>query len=120
MVNSKHAFWQALIFTIIIFIIGLIFGYFVENSRSNGAQVTLMQSEASFLDEQIRGTIIQNSGGSIVGITTAASIWVAAAIGMSIGIGFYFAAGTATFLAILAIYFMHGIEKKYIRGEKSE
>ncbi len=66
------------------------------------------------------GTIIQNTGGSISGITTAASIWVAAALGMAIGVGFYFAAGVAAFLAILAIYFMHGIEIKYIRSGKNE
>lgn len=64
------------------------------------------------------GTIIQNPQGSIVGITTAASVWVAAGIGMAIGCGFYFAGTFAALLTILALYFLHGFEKKYIRGQK--
>ncbi len=61
MVNNKHAFWQALIFTLIVFAIGMIFGYFVESSRTDSAQLALMKSEASFLDEQLRGTIIESA-----------------------------------------------------------
>ncbi|MDP3881399.1 MAG: hypothetical protein Q8Q31_00790 [Nanoarchaeota archaeon] len=61
MVNNKHAFWQALIFTIIIFSIGLIFGYFIESSRSDKAELALLKSEVNFLDEQLRGRIIESS-----------------------------------------------------------
>lgn len=61
------------------------------------------------------GTIIQ-AGGSIIGITTAASIWVAAAIGLALGCGFYFGGLLTTFLAILILKVLHEIEKKYIRG----
>lgn len=63
------------------------------------------------------GTIIQDSG-MVVGITTAASIWIAAAIGMSIGIGFYYAAIFTAIISILVLYFGPTIEKKYIRGGK--
>ena len=35
------------------------------------------------------GTIITNSKNQISGITTAASLWTAACLGLSIGIGFY-------------------------------
>jgi putative Mg2+ transporter-C (MgtC) family protein len=35
------------------------------------------------------GTIIRGDGGRIVGLTTAASVWMVAAIGMAIGAGFY-------------------------------
>src|SRR3989338_8184405 len=54
MVNTKHAFWQALIFTIIIFSIGLIMGYFLENSRADKIELSLLNSEISILDQQIR------------------------------------------------------------------
>lgn len=57
MTNSKHAFWQALVFTIIIFAIGLIFGYFIENLRSEKVQLNLLNSEVNLLDEQIRESI---------------------------------------------------------------
>lgn len=61
------------------------------------------------------GTIIRNEGGGIIGITTAASIWITAAIGLALGVGFYFAASVSTLFAILVLKFLHQIEKKYIR-----
>ena len=63
------------------------------------------------------GTIIQ-SGGSIIGITTAASIWVASAIGLALGCGFYFGGLLGTILAIVILKILHEIEKKYIRGSE--
>ncbi len=54
MVNTKHAFWQALIFTIIIFGIGLLMGFFLENSRSDKIESNLLNSEINLLDQQIR------------------------------------------------------------------
>ena len=54
MVSTKHAFWQALIFTIIIFWIGLLMGFFLENSRSDKVESNLLNSEINLLDQQIR------------------------------------------------------------------
>lgn len=50
--------------------------------------------------------VIFKEGLTVRGLTTAASIWVTAAIGILVGIGFYFAAalGTAIVLAILALF----------------
>lgn len=61
------------------------------------------------------GAIIQ-AGNSIIGITTAASIWVASAIGLALGCGFYFGGILATILAIIILKVLHEVEKKYIRG----
>jgi putative Mg2+ transporter-C (MgtC) family protein len=51
------------------------------------------------------GTIIQ-ARGSVVGLTTAATLWVVAALGMAVGAGAYFQAlaGTALVLAALMIF----------------
>ncbi len=48
------------------------------------------------------GTIIQ-SRGSVVGVTTAASLWVAASIGMTCGVGFYLAAITITIISFITL-----------------
>lgn len=64
------------------------------------------------------GTIIQTTPGSIAGITTAASIWIVAAIGMAAGVGYYFAATATTLISVLVLHFVHRFEIKYIRGEK--
>ncbi|MDD5039857.1 MAG: MgtC/SapB family protein [Patescibacteria group bacterium] len=55
------------------------------------------------------GAIIQGRG-SIHGLTTAAGIWVVAAIGMMVGLGFYFAAITATIATLLVLIVMGRIE----------
>src|SRR5215218_8659104 len=49
--------------------------------------------------------VIFKEGLTVRGLTTAASIWVTAAIGILVGIGFYFAAvlGTLATLAVLAL-----------------
>ena len=60
MVNSKNAFWQALVFTILVFSIGLVFGFFLETSRSESIQNNLMNSEINLLDNQIRNKIIDD------------------------------------------------------------
>ena len=55
------------------------------------------------------GAIIQ-SRGSVHGLTTAASIWVVAAIGMTVGLGYYFAAIAATAATLLVLIVMGRIE----------
>ena len=60
MVSSKHAFWQALIFTIIVFGIGMLLGFFLENSRANSVESNLMNSEINLVDEQARNSAMEN------------------------------------------------------------
>ena len=48
------------------------------------------------------GTIIRN-GSSVKGLTTAASIWAVACIGLATGIGFYFGAVIATIIIFLCL-----------------
>jgi len=51
------------------------------------------------------GVIIQNRG-QILGLTTAAAIWVAAAIGMGCGRGLYLLSGVTTAIALLILWAM--------------
>lgn len=64
------------------------------------------------------GTIIQ-ARGSVHGLTTAAGLWVAAAIGMAVGASYYLAAtlGTAALLLILAA--LPPVESLMTRGRQS-
>jgi hypothetical protein len=59
--SSKHAFWQALVFTIIIFIFGLLLGYTLETSRSNQVEQNLFNSEINLLDEQVRTKVTEGN-----------------------------------------------------------
>ena len=59
--GSKSVFWQALVFTVIIFGVGLLLGYYLESSRASKVELNLLNSEVALLDEQIRGRIIEDS-----------------------------------------------------------
>ena len=61
------------------------------------------------------GTIIR-SGVSIRGLTTAAVIWVAAAIGMSAGFGLFLMPTMATALILMFLVGMKPIEDRIIRS----
>jgi putative Mg2+ transporter-C (MgtC) family protein len=64
------------------------------------------------------GAIFQ-SGGNVMGLTTAASIWVAAAIGVAAGAGLYEVATFSTLLSIIVIQLLQVVERKYVRpGER--
>jgi len=59
------------------------------------------------------GTILRE-GASIKGLTTAASLWVVAGIGLAIGAGFYPSALAATLIAVVALFFLEKLEKRFI------
>ncbi|MBS3081373.1 hypothetical protein J4416_00360 [Candidatus Pacearchaeota archaeon] len=58
---SKSAFWQALIFTAIIFSLGVIAGFFLESRQSETIYSRLVNSELNIIDEQLRQRIISDS-----------------------------------------------------------
>jgi putative Mg2+ transporter-C (MgtC) family protein len=57
------------------------------------------------------GAIIKD-GFSVRGLTTAASIWITAAIGILTGIGFYFAAAAGTLLALGTLSLFRWVERR--------
>jgi putative Mg2+ transporter-C (MgtC) family protein len=59
-------------------------------------------------------------GAKIEGLTTAAALWITAAIGATIGVGFYFLAIFVTFLTILVLSGLRLIEEKLLKtkGQK--
>jgi putative Mg2+ transporter-C (MgtC) family protein len=61
------------------------------------------------------GAIMRGDGG-VHGLTTAATIWLAAAIGMACGAGFYILAATATGLTFLVLLGLVPIDKWLARG----
>ncbi|CAJ1313632.1 MgtC/SapB family protein [Paenibacillus nuruki] len=63
------------------------------------------------------GTILF-TGKAITGLTTAASLWVVAAIGLAIGAGFYFAAFVCTLIVLLNLWVLNIVEQRYIRHSK--
>lgn len=64
------------------------------------------------------GTIIR-SRASIRGLTTAASLWTVAGIGLAVGVGFYQGAYTTTLLVLITLFLLNKIEKDYLRHKKN-
>ena len=60
--------------------------------------------------------VILARGDRRVGVTTAAVIWLLAAIGSLIGFGYLYAAMVGTLLALLVLVGMEGIERLLLRG----
>lgn len=56
--------------------------------------------------------VIMKEGLTVRGLTTAASIWITAAIGIMIGVGFYFPAGIATALTLIVLSVFRWIERR--------
>lgn len=63
------------------------------------------------------GTIMFN-GRSITGLTTAASLWVVAGIGLAIGAGFYYPAVLACFIVLASLWILNKVEHKYFSGKR--
>ena len=59
------------------------------------------------------GTIIVHRG-SVKGLTTAASIWVASGLGLVVGIGMYFVAVLTTVIVLIALSILGKLEAKYL------
>lgn len=64
------------------------------------------------------GTIIV-FGGTIRGLTTAASIWAVAGLGLVVGIGMYATAVFTTIVILLSLIFLNNFEKLFPKGHRS-
>lgn len=65
------------------------------------------------------GAIIQSKKGVVTGLTTAATIFHTAAIGVAVAVGYGLAATIGTVLAILVLYGLGKISYKYANGKSS-
>ena len=66
------------------------------------------------------GTIMQSRGGIVTGLTTAATLWVVAAIGMAVGAQAYIPALFATALVMLALMILGRVEDHLLPRRPSD
>lgn len=85
-----------------------------ENVRFDPARIpSYVISGIGFLGA---GTIIVH-GRMVRGLTTAASIWVVAGIGLVVGAGMYYEAILATVIVVLSLFLLTKIEPLYVKKE---
>ncbi|WP_423212911.1 MgtC/SapB family protein [Paenibacillus solani] len=65
------------------------------------------------------GAILRRSNHIISGLTTAATLWVAAAIGLSVGSGFYWPAVITTTIVLVSTLVLNKLESKFLFIKKS-
>ena len=65
------------------------------------------------------GTIIREKQG-VRGLTTAASLWVVAGIGLAMGCGFYSASIFTTILALIVLFFLRYVEDIIFGKEEAQ
>lgn len=65
------------------------------------------------------GTILRQRGG-IRGLTTAACLWAVAAIGLAVGIGFYFGAMLATLLVLISLLALGRLDRVFLSSYRGK
>lgn len=101
----------AAIFTLITFEIFFQMTELVENPQSDAIRIIeAVTAGVAFL---AAGTIIQ-SGGSIHGLTTGAGMWLAGAVGLACGGGFYAIAVIGTVLALIVLFILGKVEAQFL------
>ncbi|QMV41021.1 MgtC/SapB family protein [Cohnella cholangitidis] len=63
------------------------------------------------------GTILF-TGKSITGLTTAASVWVVMAVGLTVGAGFYLPAVVSAVMVLLILWGLNIVEKRYVNNRR--
>jgi len=65
------------------------------------------------------GAIIR-LGNNIKGLTTAASLWLVAAVGLTIGAGMFLAAGITVVISLVTLVLLHRLEKRIFPGVRNK
>ncbi len=63
------------------------------------------------------GTILRQ-GATIKGLTTAASLWVVAGVGLAVGIGYYEGAVITTVMVLVSLYALTGVERVMVKKRR--
>lgn len=64
------------------------------------------------------GTIMRE-GATVRGLTTAASLWVVAGIGLAVGAGFYFGAALGTLIVFFSLKVLNKVEHRFLQSKSS-
>jgi len=107
----------AAIFTLITFEIFFEMQELMKEPRADAIRIIeAVTAGVAFL---AAGTIIQ-SGGSVQGLTTGASMWLAGAVGVACGGGFYTIAALGTVLALIVLFIIGKLESRFIANGRDD
>ncbi len=90
------------------------------NLFSPGVDITRIAAQVVVGIGFIGGGVIFREKNKVLGLSTAATLWVVAAIGLLVGIGDYFTATLTTGIALLVLIFGTYIEKSLLKKTKTQ
>ncbi|WP_261800353.1 MgtC/SapB family protein [Paenibacillus sp. PAMC21692] len=93
------------------------FGQFIDEVNVRVDPARLAAQVISGIGFLGAGAILRN-GDVIKGLTTAASIWTVAAIGLCVGAGFYTGALVCTLMVLISLYVLNKWEKVLLRNRR--
>ncbi len=64
------------------------------------------------------GAILSSGTRKVIGLTTAAALWICACIGLAIGVGFYLGAVVACLFALIILRVMKAVDRRAWRNER--
>jgi len=89
---------------------------FSQNSGVAFDPIRVIQAVAIGIGFIGAGVIFRQPSG-IVGLTTSAGLWIAAAIGIAVGVKMYYLAIFATFLSLLVLFGFGLLEQRFFGGD---
>lgn len=97
----------------------------VAREESPGSTTRVIQGVVTGVGFLGAGLIFQHERGIVLGLTTAAAVWAAAAVGVLVGAGVYVAAIAGTALAVLILVLdkipgIRRVEPRRLRDEPGE
>lgn len=90
------------------------------NLQGPGVDITRIAAQVVVGIGFIGGGVIFREKSKIIGLSTAATLWIVAAIGLLVGIGSYFTALITTILALTILIFGTYIEKSLLKKIKTQ
>lgn len=92
----------------------------VNKGEADGADpIRIIEAVTSGVAFLAAGAIIR-SGGNVQGLTTGANMWLAGAIGVACGAGFYTLAVFGVLFSIVIITLLHRFERRYLPEEDAD
>lgn len=85
--------------------------FFLFHGQTNADPARIAAQVVSGIGFLGAGTIMRE-GVNVKGLTTAASLWVVAGVGLAVGIGFYFGAALTTGVIFLTLIYLGKVERQ--------
>lgn len=99
----------------LLMLLSIYMGQFYQNGNNDPARIAAqVVSGIGFLG----GGAILRHGFNVKGLTSAAIIWAAAALGLAIGAGFVIAAGIALVICLVSLIFIERLEEQIFPAEQ--